>query len=47
MSDDTGAKVSGATVTLIGKTNNKTFQGVTANDGRLWSAVWMPATTPT
>ncbi|MEO8593211.1 MAG: carboxypeptidase regulatory-like domain-containing protein [Candidatus Solibacter sp.] len=34
VSDDTGAKVNGATVTLIGKTNNKTFQGVTGSDGK-------------
>jgi uncharacterized repeat protein (TIGR01451 family) len=31
--DDTGAKVSGATITLYGKTNNQTFQGVAATDG--------------
>ncbi len=33
VSDDTGAKVGGATVTLIGTTNKKNFQGVTTPDG--------------
>jgi uncharacterized repeat protein (TIGR01451 family) len=33
VSDDTGSKVGGATVTLFGKTNGKTFQGVTGGDG--------------
>jgi sugar lactone lactonase YvrE len=35
VSDDIGAKVSGATVTLYGKTNGKTFQGVTDTTGQL------------
>jgi RHS repeat-associated protein/uncharacterized repeat protein (TIGR01451 family) len=33
VSDDIGTKVSGATVTLYGKANGKTFQGVTDNTG--------------
>ncbi len=35
VNDDIGANVSGATVTLYGKTNGKTFQGVTDNTGLL------------
>src|SRR5262249_46246874 len=35
VSDDIGAKVTGATVTLLGNTNGKTFQGVTDSAGLL------------
>src|SRR5207249_5557772 len=33
VSDDTGSKVTGGTVTLIGQTNGKTYQAATASDG--------------
>ncbi len=35
VSDDIGARVSGATITLYGKTNGKTFQAVTDNTGQV------------
>jgi hypothetical protein len=33
INDDTGAKVNGAAITLLGKTNQKSFQGVSDADG--------------